>query len=136
MAGVIKTVVVPYALAVPKDAIAAAVAAIVGDRPGRGLIQIRVIEQRPAPIGRGPGTELKRMLSWIGMRAGPLCKCTERAEEMDAREAVEPGWCAANIDTIVGWLRDEAERRKLPFVDAAARVLVRRAINAAARRTI
>jgi hypothetical protein len=38
-------------------------------------------------------------------------------------------WCEANIDMIVGWLREEAANRKLPFVDAAGRMLVRRAIR-------
>jgi hypothetical protein len=39
---------------------------------------------------------------------------------------------------IVSWMRDEASRRGLPFLDVAARLLVRRAIanarNAEARR--
>jgi hypothetical protein len=38
-------------------------------------------------------------------------------------------WCEANIDTIVGWLREEATKRKLPFVDIAGRLLVKRAIR-------
>jgi hypothetical protein len=38
-------------------------------------------------------------------------------------------WCAANIDSIVAWLREEATKRKLPFLDIAGRVLVRRAIK-------
>jgi hypothetical protein len=43
-------------------------------------------------------------------------------------EAADPGWCERNIDTIVGWLREEAEKRRLPFVDAVGRMIVRRAI--------
>jgi hypothetical protein len=31
--------------------------------------------------------------------------------------------------TIVGWLREEATKRGLPFLDAAGRLLVRRAIK-------
>lgn len=54
---------------------------------------------------------------------------------MDQREREEPGWCAANLETIVGWLREEAEKRKLPFIDAAARLLVRRAIANARRKS-
>jgi hypothetical protein len=38
-------------------------------------------------------------------------------------------WCDANINTIVGWLREEATKRGLPFIDAAAAMLVRRAIH-------
>ena len=42
-------------------------------------------------------------------------------------------WCEANIDTIVGWLREEAEKRGLPFLDVVGRLLVRRAIRSARR---
>jgi hypothetical protein len=42
-------------------------------------------------------------------------------------------WCEANIPTIVGWLREEATKRGLPFVDLAGTVLVRRAISNARR---
>jgi hypothetical protein len=38
-------------------------------------------------------------------------------------------WCEANVDTIVGWLREQAQARGLPFLDAAGRMLVRRAIH-------
>jgi predicted Fe-S protein YdhL (DUF1289 family) len=37
-------------------------------------------------------------------------------------------WCEANSDEIVGWLRESAAERGLPFLDVAARLLVRRAI--------
>jgi hypothetical protein len=53
---------------------------------------------------------------------------------MDAKEASEPGWCEANMAEIVGWLREEAAARGLPFFDAAGRLLVRRAIANARRR--
>lgn len=43
-------------------------------------------------------------------------------------------WAAANEDQIVGWLREEATKRGLPFLDAAGRVLVRRAIANARRK--
>ncbi len=49
---------------------------------------------------------------------------------MDARGCE---WCEANIDTIVGWLREEAEKRGLPFLDVVGRLLVRRAIRNARR---
>ena len=87
-----------------------------------------------APPLFGPGTELKRLLSWLGITPTKKCKCNARAAEMDRQEAADPGWCERNIDTIVGWLREEAEARGLPFVDAVGRVVVRRAIARAARR--
>lgn len=42
-------------------------------------------------------------------------------------------WCEDNVETIVGWLREEATRRGLPFLDAAGRLLIRRAIRNARR---
>ncbi len=45
---------------------------------------------------------------------------------MDARGC---DWCEENLDAIVGWLREEAEKRGLPFIDVAGRLLVRRAIK-------
>ena len=78
----------------------------------------------------GAGTELKKLLASVGITATPNCSCNARALEMD-RNGVE--WCESNIDTIVGWLREEAEKRGLPFLDAVGRLLVRRAIRNARR---
>lgn len=86
------------------------------------------------PRGGGPGTELKSLLARIGIKASPTCSCTARATLMDSHEAREPGWCEANIDTIVGWLREEATKRRLPFVDAAGRALVRLACRRASKK--
>jgi hypothetical protein len=77
----------------------------------------------------GPGTELKKLLKKIGITATPTCSCNARAVKMDVEEAKSPGWCEAHLDEIVGWLREEATKRGLPFLDAAGRVLVRRAIS-------
>jgi hypothetical protein len=86
----------------------------------------------PAPT-HGPGVELKKLLKLVGITATPNCSCNARARKMDEEEAKEPGWCTAHLDEIVGWLREEATKRKLPFLDAAGRVLVRRAISNARR---
>ena len=74
------------------------------------------------------GTELKKLLAgWpFYLTSTPDCSCNARAAEMD-RQGVE--WCGDNIDTIVGWLREQAQARGLPFLDAAGRMLVRRAIR-------
>ena len=74
----------------------------------------------------GAGTELKKMLGRIGIRSTPSCKCNNRAREMDARGVQ---WTADNLETVVGWLREESERRKLPFIAPAARLLVKAAIK-------
>ena len=81
-------------------------------------------------VPHGPGTELKKILARVGITATPDCSCNARAAEMD-RQGVE--WCEGNIDTIVGWLREQAEARGLPFLDLAGRMLVRRAIRNARR---
>ena len=77
-----------------------------------------------------PGTELKKLLSRIGITAKPNCSCNRRAKTMDDK-GVE--WCEKNIEVIVGWLREEATRRRLPFVDIAGRTIVKMAITRARR---
>lgn len=77
----------------------------------------------------GPGTELKRLLRLHGINPDEAgCQCNARAADMDERG---PEWCEANIETIVGWLKEESDRRGWPFVAWYARLLVRRAIKAA-----
>lgn len=78
------------------------------------------------PPSKGPGTELKKLLKKVGITATPNCSCNARAAEMD-RQGCD--WCEANLDEIVGWLREEATKRGLPFVDMAGRMLVKRAIT-------
>lgn len=71
------------------------------------------------------------MLGRFGLTASGDCKCTSRAAYMDASGC---DWCEANIEEIVGWLRESAAERGLPFVDMAGRMLVRRAISNARRK--
>jgi len=82
-------------------------------------------QPEPTPPARGPGTQLSDLLGRFGLTASGDCKCNSRAALMDANGC---DWCEANINEIVGWLRESAEERGLPFVDMAARLLVRRAI--------
>lgn len=84
---------------------------------------------KPGP-SHGPGTQLKKLLSLVGITATPTCACNKRAKIMDANGC---NWCEQNLDLIVGWLREEATKRKLPFIDAAGRLLVRKAIKNARR---
>jgi hypothetical protein len=113
--------------------LAAAIAKLLGENPGSGLLQLRVVEHAPPPPNKGPGTELKKLLSRIGITPKAGCKCLARAIEMDVRGC---DWCEASIDTIVGWLREEAENRRLPFIDAAGRMLVRLAIRNARKNAL
>lgn len=80
---------------------------------------------RKVQANNGPGTELKKLLAKLGITQGG-CSCNSHAAEMDRKG---PDWCTANLDTITGWLRDEAAKRKLPFSAVAARLLIRRAIK-------
>jgi len=86
-------------------------------------------EAPPAPTS-GPGTELKKILARVGIVATPDCSCNAYAILMNANGCE---WVEANLDTVVGWLREQATARGLPFLDMAGRVLVRRA-GANARR--
>jgi hypothetical protein len=108
------------------DRVLAAVRQVIGDDTESDGRIIITVQRKPRPVGYGPGTELKRLLGRIGIKAEPGCKCTARAEAMD-RQGCD--WCDANAPTIVGWLREEATKRGLPFLDAAAGLLVRRAIH-------
>ncbi len=126
-----RSMVLPYSGRVDPAMLAAAIDKLLGDSPGRGMVQLRVVEHTPPPPKAGPGPELKKLLSKIGITPKPGCKCLARAIEMDIRGC---DWCDQNIDTIVGWLQEEAQKRHLPFVDAAGRMLVRRAIANARRK--
>ena len=91
------------------------------------------VQPQPPASTNGPGAELKKLLAGWPFRivAKPNCSCNARARAMDAKGC---DWCEANMDEIVAWLRDEATKRKLPFLDIAGRMLVRRAIHNARRR--
>ena len=78
----------------------------------------------------GPGTRLQSLLGRFGITGSGDCKCRSRAALMDTNGC---DWCEANIEEIVGWLRESAADRGLPFFDAAGRMLVRRAIRNARR---
>ena len=79
----------------------------------------------------GPGAELKSLLGHLGIKTTPSCPCNQRAKVMNARGC---DWCEANIETISGWLEEEAKRRKLPYVHAAGKLLIRLAIRRARKK--
>jgi len=87
----------------------------------------------PPADDTGPGAQLKKMLAKIGIRATPTCSCNARARYMDFMGVV---WCEKNIDTIIGWLKEESDKRRLPFIEFAARALVNRAIKLAKKAQI
>jgi hypothetical protein len=85
----------------------------------------------PLPLlAEGPGTELKRLLAgWpFYITSSPDCSCNRVAAEMDSWGAdvcEEP----EKQDYILAAMRENAEKRGLPFIDAAGRFLIKRAIK-------
>jgi hypothetical protein len=78
----------------------------------------------------GAGTKLKKLLSRLKIDVCAACPCNDPARRMNER-GVE--WCEQNIGEIVGWLKEEAARRKLPFLAMPAKIIVQRAIEMAKR---
>ncbi|NDB60264.1 hypothetical protein EB001_17695 [bacterium] len=101
---------------------------ILGDDPQKYLQGLfpHTMEEDP----NGPGSVLSKMIKSIGIVMSEGCSCRQHAIEMNKKGN---DWCEQNIDTIVGWLRNEATRRKLPFIDAIGKLLVKRAITKSKR---
>ena len=87
-------------------------------------------QPEPPQPSHGPGTELKTLLAgWpFYIVSSPDCKCNARARYMDEKGC---DWCESpeGMTEIMGFLREAAEERGLPFLDVAARLLVKRAIH-------
>jgi hypothetical protein len=101
---------------------------VLGDNPSEYLQALlpKTLEMYP----NGPGSVLSGMLSSLGIKSAPTCSCKRRALEMNSRG---PEWCEQNIDQIVGWLEEEAKKRKLPFIKTVAKLMVQRAISKSRR---
>lgn len=86
---------------------------------------------QPAMEG-GPGTTLKQWLGWFGITATNDCACNSRAARMDQ---LGSEWVRQNLDTVVGWLEEEAKARGgivwMAFSRTATRMLVMRACDSA-----
>lgn len=98
--------------------------AILGDNPSAVLRSLfpRTMEEDP----HGPGTQLSKMIKSLGIHMSDSCSCRRHALQMNEKGN---DWCAENVDTVVGWLREEAKNRGLPFVDMVGKVMVNRAIK-------
>lgn len=88
---------------------------------------------KPTPQS-GPGTELSKLLKRFGIEPTPTCQCRAKAAQMDAWG---PDECERpeRIEEVLAVMREEAKARGLPFLDAAGRMLIRRAIANARRNT-
>lgn len=87
-------------------------------------------EKPPEEKTGGPGTELKSLLGRIGIVATENCSCNAKAAVMDFHG---PQWCQENVALLSEWLKEEADRRGLPYFDWAGRLLIFEAIRRAKR---
>lgn len=95
------------------------------------LSQFLLNEVPPEP--KGAGTELKKMLSWLGIVAESGCDCRRREHEMNRNGC---DWCLANAGEIVGWMEEEATKRNMPFVRGVAMIMVKVAVRRARRQEV
>lgn len=72
-----------------------------------------------------PGTMLKKILGWLGLKPHKGCRCDRYARAMDAYGA---WWCVCNVGQIYIWLREGAERSEIKFWAFPAVVLILLAI--------
>ena len=100
------------------------------DHPSYPKINKNFIKPPPPPpeITEGPGTELKKLLSKIGINAHPDCSCNQRARIMNENGI---DWCEQNIETICDWMAEESAKRNLPFVRTGAKIIINLAIRRA-----
>lgn len=92
-----------------------------------------IVHAAPPRSGSGgPGTELSKLLKRLGIEPTPTCQCRAKAAEMDAWG---PDECERpeRIEEVLAVMREESRVRGLPFLDAAGRLLIRRAIVNARR---
>jgi hypothetical protein len=82
----------------------------------------RTLEQDP----NGPGSILTGMIKTLGISSSSTCSCRRHALEMNDQG---PDWCEQNMETILSWLRDEAKKRGLPFIDMVGKAMIQRAVN-------
>lgn len=96
--------------------------------------QIKKVRKKPKHEfnGWGAGTQLKRILSGMGINPSGSCACLGAAKEMDTRG---PEWCWINRDWIAGVMKREASARGWPLANTPlAKVAAFRLVNLAIRR--
>ena len=103
---------------------------IVSESPSGDIIIDENSPFYPRVSEGGVGQELKKLLKFIGITSSAGCSCNTKAKTMD-RQGI--AWCEKNVELILSWLREEAENRKLLFIDVGARALVKMAIKRAKR---
>lgn len=89
----------------------------------------KTLEENP----NGPGTILAGMFSSLGIKSSPTCSCKRHALEMNEKGSE---WCEKNLDVILSWLKDESIKRKIPFIESLAALVVKRAIRQSKKQNI
>jgi hypothetical protein len=79
-------------------------------------------------IGQGVGSELKKIISWFNIHATPNCTCNQKAKIMNDNGIL---WCKNNQNIILDWLKEEADKRKLPFIKYIVKKIIKLAIHRA-----
>jgi hypothetical protein len=81
----------------------------------------------------GAGSELRNILKKLGIESSPTCACNAYALQMDNDG---PDACEARIESILDWLKSQADSRNLGafFVRPAVRFAVQRAIKTARKK--
>lgn len=82
-------------------------------------------------LTRGPGTELKKLISWFPVPNKTKCRACRNLELKMNRWG--PVTCEAKMNYILGKLEIAAKRRSIPFSQSLATTLVRKAIRNASK---
>ena len=93
------------------------------------------LNPRPGRSSSGPGTELKALLAGFPfyITSSPTCSCNARARQMDEWG---PDECERQMDVILGWMKEQATARKLPFIRPVVKFMVQRAIALSRKRSV
>lgn len=103
---------------------------------GRAIITLRrnnlpipkEIVDKIKPTMKGPGTELKKLVSWF-VWSDKVRKCKTCASREQRMNRWGPDTCQKNMLTIIGWLRESAMKNGYPFSERVAAALIRKAIE-------
>lgn len=74
---------------------------------------------------QGPGTYLKKILSWFSIQEPEECDCLAHANMMDRWG---PKGCEQNMETILGFLKESARKADMQYSEFAACRAVKLAI--------